>query len=720
MARRTSSKRNRHTQQRTKATQRTPTLQPSLDQTNAWKTTTGIDGFIAKNWKPFLALCALIALTLCLLRFDPKVSIGGDDSFYYVAAYDFYHGIQFPGWHGPLYPILIAPLVGGLALPIPAIKVASVIATILALIIIGLAFRKRVHPIAWAAALAITALCPTIITLASTTYSEPLFMLLQALLFLLLFKTITDYQNRPRWVNPGLAYPILLGLTITALALTRNIGLGAIIAIPLFHFLYQRSYRSALVTLATFTLAYALFSLYRNVGWGVQGHAFADQWATMTQVDFYDPSQGHEDLKGLIARFWTNCENYLSAHFLQAIGFDTKASTTATIVIVALAAVVFILGMRKQGAVLLLGLYLATLIGATFITQQVAWNQVRLIIIYLPLLILFFLQGLLTLQSVPIQKGVALAAILLTVTSITLNATDNIRSIEPKTLQANLRGDMYARLTTDWYNYLKVSEFAGKNLPEEATIACRKPYNSRVYAKGRPFLGIFKTINGNADSIANQIDSLGIDYIIVAHLRMNPSKKTDQFINTIHRTLLPILFEKPDYLSLIHAQGSDEQAYLFRIEHNLRTPIDLTDKDYEKRIRAGLLVYPDNPMAYLRLNELHLSQNNPKAVIENINRVSEIYSRFNQALPREFAQHNLHALILLQDYQTAQILVEQLFPTLDHTDTYTEIDLPLLKLAQELYNQLGQPQRALRYARIAQRIEQNDTETASAQPKRKG
>ena len=50
----------------------------------------------------------------------------------------------------------------------------------------------------------------------------------------------------------------------------------------------------------------------------------------------------------------------------------------------------------------------------------------------------------------------------------------------------------YGGLTPDWKNYLKASEWASENLPEDAIVACRKPSISFVYGKGRNFYGIMQ------------------------------------------------------------------------------------------------------------------------------------------------------------------------------------------------------------------------------------
>jgi hypothetical protein len=62
--------------------------------------------------------------------------------------------------------------------------------------------------------------------------------------------------------------------------------------------------------------------------------------------------------------------------------------------------------------------------------------------------------------------------------------------------------------TPDWVNYEKMSEWAGKNLPKDSLIACRKPSISYIYAKGREFYGItsLPTWSGN-DLLNSKNDS---------------------------------------------------------------------------------------------------------------------------------------------------------------------------------------------------------------------
>ena len=56
-----------------------------------------------------------------------------------------------------------------------------------------------------------------------------------------------------------------------------------------------------------------------------------------------------------------------------------------------------------------------------------------------------------------------------------------------KVLAKNLRGNLYYGFTPDWQNFLKMSEWVGKNLPDSTVVVSRKPSMSFIYSKGKEF-----------------------------------------------------------------------------------------------------------------------------------------------------------------------------------------------------------------------------------------
>ena len=68
--------------------------------------------FFGQNRKIFLVLSMVASTLMCILLFDVKVSLSGDDSEYLINAGDFWRDFRFPGAFGALYPIVISPIVG--------------------------------------------------------------------------------------------------------------------------------------------------------------------------------------------------------------------------------------------------------------------------------------------------------------------------------------------------------------------------------------------------------------------------------------------------------------------------------------------------------------------------------------------------------------------------------------------------------------------------------
>ena len=66
-----------------------------------------IDDFLSPHVKVWFWVSFSLLALLCLFFFDPKVSIGGDDSEYINRGYDLISKGKFPGFQGPLYPIML-------------------------------------------------------------------------------------------------------------------------------------------------------------------------------------------------------------------------------------------------------------------------------------------------------------------------------------------------------------------------------------------------------------------------------------------------------------------------------------------------------------------------------------------------------------------------------------------------------------------------------------
>lgn len=243
-----------------------------------------------------------------------------------------------------------------------------------------------------------------------------------------------------------------------------------------------------------------------------------------------------------------------------------------------------------------------------------------------------------------------------------------------------------------------MSEWAGAHLPEEAVIACRKPYNSRVYAHGRPFQGIFRLLGSTSQEVTHWLDSVGVDYIIAGRLRINPAAREELFINTVHNSLIPVLNERPDYLALVYASGSSEPAYLFQIHRENPQVMPTIDENFYKRIRAGLLVYPDNPNAIYWLNQQSLEQEKPQEVLDALTNIYALYRQHKFPIPTILLEQEAAARIMLGQFPTAIDLIEK--------QLTVEPSAQLFYLLSQAYHFTGQPAKAQHYLKLAQQAKE--------------
>ena len=565
-----------------------------------------VDAFIDRHWHLFLALILLTSTLFIGLTFDPKVSIGGDDSWYVLAAQDFWNGVAFPSWHGSLYSIILSPFIALLGISLVPLKFLSVLFTLAAVWLLAVAFRKQISPLSWLIGIALFALTPHLVTLASTTYSEPLFLLIQSAIFYTLFvyeaKTDASVKQKGLWL-------FLLAFLTFALALTRNVGYAAFLALLIYFLALRRDWRAGTLYSAGFILLQFLFSIYRHLVWGVTDASFAGQLNRALQVDFYNASAGQEDLWGMLVRFAQNCKQYLSGHNGQFVGFaSATGSWVITLLVVVLLLFLLVRAWKRNNRVLaLLGIYLAAMYGITFITQQVAWNQMRLVLVYFPFFLFFSLDGLQDFLKRKNFQRVSVILLILFGVALLSHIVQNSRNVDITRLRSNLRGDRFAGYTPDWDSYLRMSEWVGKNIPDSVVVACRKPNNSRIYGN-RPFFGIFKLPSLNADTVQQFLDSNKVEYVMCGRLRRFTEKRTEDYINTLHVMLSVVLIKQPDYIELVHLIGANEPTVLFKLN---RTPNSGTIDEQRRRIESGLYLFANNAEAYYRLGRLSLSERRP-------------------------------------------------------------------------------------------------------------
>ncbi|MDR1357040.1 MAG: hypothetical protein LBJ58_05150 [Tannerellaceae bacterium] len=619
--------------------------------------------FFERNENTLFIFSLLFCAVMCVLLFDVKLSLSGDDSDYLISAENFWRHFAYPGGHAPLYPMLLSPLAGIFGMKLLLFKSLSALFIVLSFWLLYKSFRGVVPSLILMPALLLASVCSYIFFYAGYTYSEPLFMLLQSVFVYFFSKYfLTTGQDASYGLKDGWRKYLVIAAIALCLALARSIGYAVIGAVVIF-LLTQRRWKDVLYFNAAFVLVFAAFQILKSLAWPGSGEAYGI--TRLFSIDPYNPSLGTENFAGIMKRFVENSNIYLSFFLYQFMGFvketppeyvlDSPVRTVVTYLLYGLClAAVF----KRNRALLFIGLYAGVMNFTSFVALQSLWAQDRLIMVYYPLMLIFLLGGICYLLRIKaLRKGFLLYPLLLVVIACgTLNTTAKKVARNLPVLQQNLLGDNLYGLTPDWRNFIKGSEWAARNLPKDAIIVSRKPSISKVYT-GRDFIvtpttlpfppekimglknnrpkgfafvvsdaakGVFPgegvkylashirgekfSLDGTAatlvclyflpdEEVGGLIEALGanripytldfdgfidrlaaiesyrfydpedmrryllenkIEYLLLPQLRAYPSRKTDQYINDVHRYREFISLRYPGSFRIVHSIGDDE------------------------------------------------------------------------------------------------------------------------------------------------------------------
>ena len=123
---------------------------------------------------------------------------------------------------------------------------------------------------------------------------------------------------------------------------------------------------------------------------------FAGQFENLISKNYYDTGAGKEDVQGYITRVIGNSNYYLSDAFYALLGFrEMKDSNTSYPLLAILTWLLIIsstiMSFKKNKYLFFTGVYTVIFIFITFLITQTVWKQSRLIIPYVPLILLMLL-----------------------------------------------------------------------------------------------------------------------------------------------------------------------------------------------------------------------------------------------------------------------------------------------------------------------------------------
>jgi hypothetical protein len=529
-----------------------------------------LDTWFARHDKKVFYTLLFFSTLFSLLLFDSKVSEGGDDSGYIQRAWEFLHENKYPYFQGPGYPVFLSLFVKIFGLNVIALKFFSVLCQIGFVWFTYKAFVKRVPYTVLFALIAFICFNSFIQYYASQTFTETFFLFIQAICVYILFKIMDSIDPSDKFIE-GLKKNylkwLMFGIMFVLLSISKSIAFVSIVGVVVY-FLLNKNYKHALYALLAFGLIRVIYQL---IATSLFGPPDSSQLEMMLRKEIYKPSAGHEDLSGMIKRFFDNFNTYISLHMYRIMNLRSKDTLVIVPALSYISAVILgicaFVSYKVNKYVFFSCIYLIVLCGGIFLGVQAANMQDRLIIIVMPLifLVLFFGAYEIAKRSSMAQTMVVIFAVFMLL--ITIGKSSFIAQKNFTALKKNLGGDIYYGYTPDWENFLKMSKYCADSLPDSAQVLSRKPNMSFIYGNGKKFVGQFWVTTTNADSVKMEWQSKKVEYIILPSLRMNPKKNNGRIINSIHRMLAPYAIKYPQKVSLVKTIGTVEKCELYKISY---------------------------------------------------------------------------------------------------------------------------------------------------------
>ncbi len=538
-----------------------------------------LESYLQKRQTGILYVLLALSVLFGFLLFDAKISEGNDDSLYIEGGFNY--ATNFTGYYftanAPLYPMFLSLLIRVFGLKLLVFKFFNIIFFVSHILLLYKALKDRMPMIVLVPALLITAVNSYFLYFASHTYTESLFVFLQAV-FIAVFVKLMDKVNQDVAFKENIKGWVFLGVSLFILTFCKNIAVGAVGALALF-FILEKKYLAAGLTVASFAAIKLPFEGLKKLVWGDYGQ-YGSQLQILMQKDPYNALKGNDDFWGFVQRFLDNFGIYISKRFYQILGFRSEDVTTTSTGLLILFLVLAVIGViyiirDKQKVLGFIALYTSSLAGLTFLVLQTRWDQPRFVMVYVPFMLMIIFYGL---YSFLRKKGffgqfsyVAVVLIFLLASSA---VTFKKSAANIQVLSKNFSGDIFYGYSNDWVNYLRMSQWCGKNLPEGSYVACRKAPMSFVYGDGMKFYPVYAvpevdpaTNLSNPDSVLAILQREKVTHVILANLRRNPKKVDGYIINTMHRMMQPIAKKYPEKLTLVRQEGQAEPAYLYKINY---------------------------------------------------------------------------------------------------------------------------------------------------------
>lgn len=543
-----------------------------------------VDNWFLKNDKKLFYVLTGACLFLSFISFNARISEAHDDALYLEAGWRYVN--EFPDFfytqNAPLYPLFLGFLVKTIGFKLIVFKLFSVIFNLLGFILFYKALKNRLPAIIFIPVVIFHATNHLIIYFASMTFTEAFYFFLQGLLFYYAFKIIDEVFANGVNLKSQLKKWLMFGLAMFLISTAKS---AAVVAIPaaLLFFIIYKNWKAAGFTLAAYLVFKIPYEILVKSIWSAQNQ-FKGQSKILLQKDPYNAAAGNEDLAGFIQRFVDNCNLYIGKRFYQLLGWRDEMKPQeiseygfVAFITIAIAFIGFwLVWKQKNKHVLFLALFTGAQILLSFIILQTRWDQPRIILVCMPVLLILIFYAFYHFTNKPgFGQTIYIGIALVVVTSVLMSSLKR-GVVNLPIVQKNLKGDKYFGYTPDWQNFLKCSEWCADSLPKTTLVASRKAPMSFVYGKGKKFFPIYSVIKkdsltqqSNPDSAMAFFQKNKVTHIMLGSLRVDPTNPSAGIINTVHNIFAPII-NSPKYrdkVKLIHIEGQLEETYLYELNY---------------------------------------------------------------------------------------------------------------------------------------------------------
>ncbi|MFC2098484.1 hypothetical protein ACFLSP_01935 [Bacteroidota bacterium] len=567
-----------------------------------------IDKFFEKRLSLFFTLSIILTAILGFYLFEMRISEGGDDSGYIESAKRFMDGVAYPGFHGTFYSIFLSWVMRIVGFKVFIFKFTSYLFLLGSMVFFYYTFRNRVPATLLVLIMLFASVSAELLYFGSQTYTEAMYLFLQSALFFLIIRYYNEIEDNLKLITKHWWVVLLVGLLLFIMSITRNIGV-IVLGVVLLYLLTEKKFYLAGYTFACFVLLRIPFGIYKSVRWNIKGEDLSTQLEGLLLKNYYNPSQGKEDFGGMIDRFLENSEIYLSRLLMVGTGLkhpgNSETSALLTIFIYILFGIALYYAIKKNRIMRLVGFYLGAVLFVTFVILQQHWGQIRLVVIYIPLILLLLSWGMMELtQSKKFRWLQPIIVLLLFILLFKqFGYSVNKAKANNDVLMKNIRGNRYYGYTPDWVNFLRMSEWAAKNMPEESMIASRKPSMSFIYGDGRTFYPLYRFPNLPADTTINRMRKLPGNPVIINERRLKSLELPPEFEYSMKRDLVAFITAGDSIYSVYYFPELRSPVYLAGLQQinlNYETDLIFLENQIKASGKPGISVVPDTLVNMLR------------------------------------------------------------------------------------------------------------------------